>query len=112
MSEEEGRALDAQVAERLFGWTNIHQDHDGDWIGSPAEYPPPGYRIDDYSTDPAAAAEVRREMERLGWRWMMDGPAPHHVMFFRDGSRDAAGKGETEAEATVRGALAALGESD
>jgi hypothetical protein len=63
-----------------------------------------------YSTDPAAAAEVRREMERLGWRWMMDGPAPHHVMFFRDGSRDAAGKGKTEEEATVRGALAALGE--
>jgi hypothetical protein len=108
-SSVELRALDAEIARVLFGWTNVHQDLEGDWIGSPVEDAPANYRVDDFSSNPMDAKDVREEMRERGWYWKMEtGCWSVYVKFrHRDGSM-AEYEAPTEEEACARAAIAAL----
>ncbi len=115
MEREElaGRELDCEVARVLFGWTGVHQDTRGEWVGSPAEGAPACYRVDDYSTRAEDAKAVREEMDRRRWWWKLTGGAPFMCWFYpiqTPYSEDDAphGTGATEEEAVCRGALCAL----
>jgi hypothetical protein len=122
MSEElTGRRLDAEVAERVMGWLRIDQqepfryhverggviieDADG-WLD--AQKFNRGVIPDPWrpSTDPAAAKDVREEMERRGFCWMLIFQPSQGRYVATFGQFRAFGA--TEELATTRAALAAL----
>lgn len=79
------RALDALVAERLFGWELDPDRRYG---------MPPGYhdkrnrpRVRDYSSRIADGWTVVERMERAKYTWMMDGNHGLVGMHFLDGGR-------------------------
>ena len=105
------RHLDAQVAERVFGYVNVQwcgdSPGDPDWYGEdPAFGLGRGLRIKPYSTDWNAAAEViehlrdhgagELRLESHGWRWV--------ASFSGTGQPGECGK--TGPEAICRAALA------
>jgi len=61
-----GRELDALVAEKVMGWTQVHRvDSTGDLCGVPSRGAPPSYLLPRYSTDIAAAWKVIEKLRQL-----------------------------------------------
>lgn len=67
-----GRELDAAVAERVMGWTNVHYDGPTDriryvWMGIPPDGRTYNAEVSYFSTDVAAAMQVVDKMFADGW---------------------------------------------
>src|SRR5256885_502593 len=74
-----GRELDARIASRVMGWSDITLEVDGEYRGAyipaderdnvPRDGEVEGYyeRIPNYSTDRSDAEKVIRELNELGW---------------------------------------------
>lgn len=83
MNREPGRALDAEIAEKVFGWTHVREDMKNwfGYCGIPPELadmlPQFKYReVPKYSTSLAAAEEVIRHYEEVGF-WVQMRTPPH-----------------------------------
>lgn len=106
-----GRDLDAQIAERLMGWTAIHQD--GDWVGG---LDPTGWTagIPYYSSDIAAAWQVIEHLcaTRAAHWTLTVGPdgTMASVSIWQGGICAAGAPAATVPLAICRTALKALGE--
>ena len=95
------RALDVEIA-RALGYEVRHDmggllADEGVWHSIPA-----------YSTDPGAAAELRREMEEREWGWTLAGCTIGVSCIFRKRGAHGEAIEDTEPLATARAALAAL----
>ncbi len=73
LAMEPGRELDALVAERVMGWTNIirHDEYGGVYVGWPPDRRPwdtdRGAYIPRYSYDDVAALQIIPAMGQRGW---------------------------------------------
>jgi hypothetical protein len=67
MTERERRELDAQVAGKVMGWTNVMVVGYGDWWGFMPEQEEPGMMIPDYSSELASAWKVVEKLRGAGW---------------------------------------------
>lgn len=116
-----GRALDAEVARRVFGcspeldkWA-AHEDYHCGCEGFPHNRETEGQTsLELYSTDIAAAWKVVERMMAQGWGYELSDMTDdwHSMLFIHHDPDDGANAGgETPAEAICRAALKALANS-
>jgi hypothetical protein len=102
--ELSGRRLDAEVERVIFGRVCCPLEVDGEMRFAAFGAVPPHY-----STDPAAARQVREEMARQGYQWTLSCIMPEYRMEFWLGGREVGvGEADTEELAVAKAALAAL----
>lgn len=108
--------INAEVATRVMGWTNLRDegwyDDAGDFIYGPVGQPPDsekGYRLPAYSTDPAAMVAVLEKLVAQGFHvavfWK---PERLEVHIYNDEGDGGSGYAETLPRATAEAALKAM----
>lgn len=110
---EAGHELDALIAEKVMGWSNVRRDANGGTAMGHAPWAPEwGNYVDSYSTNMAAAWEVVEKMEKRGWDGMVrvvsDGYVARFESLHGESFASVDPREGTAALAICRAALAAI----